>query len=100
MYVIAFLLEAKKNVVIPFTWVHGIENQWQKFLNKAINRNQTFLCFYSEQQFALDHQGQPNIELVPNWHQFLTIRAVFPSDGVYYANLVAFKGIININSLY
>lgn len=98
MFLIVYLRDPKVNVVLPHTWVYGINNQWKKFLNNAINQNQVHMCFYSEQQAVLDSQGQPNMEFIPNWQQ-VTTNAIFPAEGLYYANLVTFKGNFNIYSL-
>lgn len=92
MFFVVFLIEAKKTVVIPQTWVHGIKNQWKKFLNNSINRNQQYLCYYSEETHAKDAQGHPNANFIPNWPMLITLNAVYPATGCYYANLLAYKG--------
>lgn len=76
-------MKSKKKVV------YGIKNQWAKFLNNNINRNQTYLCFYSEESRATDSQGRPNVDYIPNWQDLMSSNAVFPDAGCYYANLVA-----------
>lgn len=92
MFFVVYLIEAKKKVIIPQTWVRGIDQQWKKFLNKSINRNQKYLCFYSDDAHTKDDQGRPNGNFVPDWSSLVTLQAVYPTTGCYYANLIAYKG--------
>lgn len=92
MYFVVFLIEAKKIVVIPQTWIHGISDQWKKFINNSINRNQQYLCYYSEETHAQNAQGHPNGNFIPDWSTLITLNAVYPDTGCYYVNLLEFKG--------
>lgn len=93
MYFIAHFAVPKMHVIVPKTWVMGIENHWEKFINNSINKNQKFLCFYSERPEAMN-QGKPNAGFVPDFN--LGLNHVFPADGCYIANLVLYKGNINL----
>lgn len=91
MYFIAHFLESRIHVIVPQTWVHAIDEHWEKFINNSINKNQKFICFYSERPEAMI-QGRPNDKFVPNFSLGLNHR--FPEDGCYMANLLMYKGLI------
>lgn len=71
MYFGVFLVDLSYHVVIPKTWVQGIDNHWEKFVNKSLNRNQIFRCFYGGGLNiginAWDVEGRPNINYTPNF---------------------------------
>lgn len=90
MYFVVHLLKSGKHIVVPKTWIQSIDEHWEKFVNKSINRNQKFLCFYSERGEAMNEEGKPNSEFVPNFS--LCIDPDFPNDGCYMAKLILYKG--------
>lgn len=81
MYFVAYLLDSKKHVVIPKTWVFDIKNHWEKFINHSINRNQKFLVFYSET--CVNQEGQPDYDFEPDFN-----------ENCHLAKLIYFKGIL------
>lgn len=90
MYYIVYLLKPKKNVVIPMPWVSEGKKHLEKFVNNAINCNQIYLCYYSQEDHALLDE-QPNPDFVPDFRSSMNID--FPNTGCYYEKLVQFKGI-------
>lgn len=92
MFFIVFLCEPKVNVVILHNWIYEIEKQWAKFLNNSINRNQKYLCYYSEELCALDARGRPNINWMPDWRNVIASTTVFPEAGFYHGKLISYKG--------
>lgn len=90
MYFVAIFLNEGIHVIIPKSWVLSIDDHWEKFINNSINRNQRFLCFFSEQGDAMIDQ-KPNGNFVPNFN--LDVDPEFPKDGCYIANLIFYKGM-------
>lgn len=88
MFFGVFFLQPSVHVIIPKTWIQGIDDHWEKFVNFSLNHNQTFRCFYSQELNALDVQGQPNVNFVPNFELDL---AEFPNEGCYFGKLIFFK---------
>lgn len=90
MYFVVQLLNPKISLIVPKTWVKGIDGHWEKFVNRSINRNQVFLCFYSEKPEALDDTLRPNGNFVPNFDE---MGENFPDAGCYHAKLLWYKGM-------
>lgn len=89
MYFVVQFLNPKMNLIVPKEWVKDIDEHWEKFVNRSINRNQVFLCFYSENPEAMDDHMCPNRNFPPN---FAAGMGDFPNDGCYQAHLLWFKG--------
>lgn len=85
MYFVIYLLEPKRNVIVPIKWVKDGGQYLEKFVNNVINCNQTFLCFYTKTNQAL----RPNLDIVPNFGSRLN--RCWPETGCYYGKLVKFK---------
>lgn len=88
MYFVAYFYTHGLYVIVPRTWIRGIDEQWEKFVNNSINRNQTFLCYYS--QNAINDEGRPDSDILPVFR--IPVNNKFGGDGCYYANLVCYKG--------
>lgn len=84
MYFVVQFTNPKICSIIPKAWVQDIDEHWEKFVNRSINRNQKFLCFYSEKL------ERPDGKFVPNFNAELSEN--FPDEGCYFANLLWFKG--------
>lgn len=89
MYFIVYFLAPKIHVIIPQTWIHGIKDHWEKFVNNSINKNQKFVCYYSQCTEAMN-EGRPNADFVPDFS--LRLDPNFPADGCYVAKLLLYKG--------
>lgn len=97
MYFVAHVLNNGTHIVVPKTWILSIDDHWEKFVNNSINRNQKFLCFYTERDEAMDEEGKPSVEYVPNFQ--LHVDPQFPTEGCYLTKLVLYKGrfqVLNI----
>lgn len=90
MFFVALLIKPQLHVIIPKDWVFGIDDHWEKFVNASINRNQIFLCFYSEEARAIDDHERPNVDFPPDFG--LSKKVVFPETGCYDANLIWYRG--------
>lgn len=88
MYFAVFLLRPSIHVIIPKTWIEGIDDHWEKFVNHSLNHNQIFRCFYSKEPNALDTEKRPNVNFVPKFELDAT---EFPNEGCYLGKLVFFK---------
>lgn len=87
MYFVAHFYAHEVYVIVPKTWIRGINDQWEKFINNSINRNQTFLCYYSARAL--------NDDVLPVFR--IPVNAFFPGDGCYYTNLICYKGMIEFH---
>lgn len=92
MFFVVYILNANTHVIIPKRWIYDIDRHWEKFINFSLNRNQTFLVFYSENTDAMDKQGRPNVDFAPDFN--LGTNVAFPENGCYLAKLCRFKGEI------
>lgn len=84
-------MNPKVRVIIPKKWIQEIDENWEKFVNNSINRNQTFVVYYSEEGDAMDPNGIPNINFVPDF-SFVS-EVDFPRTGCYLAKLIRYKGM-------
>lgn len=91
MFFEVFLTKPKKFVVVPSSWILGIDAQWEKFVNQSLNRNQKFLVFYSTRPEAIDADQRPNEDFVPDFD--LRTDIDYPNEGCYVAKLVTFKSM-------
>lgn len=66
MYFVVYLKALQKNVVIPATWIHEIDSHIEKFINNSINKNQSFLCYYTNNEAAYI-DGCPKPYFLPNF---------------------------------
>lgn len=60
VYLVVFLLEAQKNVIVPKSWIHDIGRHFEKLVNNSLNRSQPFLCFYPEASSHAFINGRPD----------------------------------------
>lgn len=92
MYFVVYLSALKKNVVLPVSWIHGIENHFEKFMNKSINSSQRFLCYYTTNDDAFV-DGSPNEDYQPDFNSAVINEANADEtfDGCFYGKLKQFK---------
>lgn len=67
MFFVVFLVAPKKNVVIPYSWILGINNHMDKFMNYGLNTNQNFLAFYTNKNAAFDENDIPRCDYCANF---------------------------------
>lgn len=93
MYFIVFLIAPKKNVVIPYTWIFGVNQHIEKFMNNGVNSNQEFLAFYTNNNAAFDDNGIPRDDYQANFQaSFSEVLPTKPStDGLYRCYIRKFK---------
>lgn len=66
VYYVVFLLEQRKHVVVPATWIRDVQKHYEKFVNNSINRSQKFLCFYTTSEEA-HIDGRPDENFVADF---------------------------------
>lgn len=98
MFFIVFFLEAVMHKVVPHTWIHGLSEQLEKFINFGLNKNQKFMAFYTDSADAFDDNGVPRPDFVPDFN--LSHRNNFPAEGLYLCKLVKFRGKFYFSSLF
>lgn len=82
MYIVVFLKEAKKRLVVPDKWIMDFEIHMAKFLNYGLNRNQIYHVYWTENTTRFDENGVPDCEFKPNFGA-LSKGNGFPKDGLY-----------------
>lgn len=91
MYFVVYLHKLNKHFVIPATWINGIENQMEKFVNVSLNKSQKFLCFYTTNDAAFI-DGRPDTTFVPDFSTMVDEVNVDGSfNGCFYGNLKQYK---------
>lgn len=97
MYFIVYIKKAKRNVIVPYTWVYGLNRHLQQFLNYGINPNKQHLVFYTDTDNALAfHNNVPSIDFVPD--PSIGLAATFPNGGWYKAYIKKVKCNDNKNN--
>lgn len=72
MFAIVYLLEAKKNLIIPQNWIMGLTQENLNNFGKA--SYQTRRVFWS--QIGISCELIPDVSIIPNFH--LPLAKVFP----------------------
>lgn len=80
MYFVVYILNAKRYVVVPYTWVDGLQNHLELFLNNGINSNKKHKVFYTDNPRAFAN-GLPLLNFIPNNGVGFSTR--FPEEGWY-----------------
>lgn len=83
MFYIVYLIESKRNCILPVHWVDGNENQLEKFFNYGINNNQKYRCYFNNNRNIFDIQ--------PNFDDFPIGNSNFPEEGCYVGKIIKFK---------
>lgn len=97
MYFIVYLEKLNKNVILPATWIKNIEQHFEKFMNRSINRSQAQLCYYTTNAEAFETNNtannRPRKEWLPSFVEMVreTIEGQ-PFDGCFLGFLQHFKG--------
>lgn len=89
MYFIVHLIKPQIDVIVPANWIKGINDQWEKFINNSLNKNQVFLCYFSTHPNALDIDGRLDSDYMPVFNR---MARQYPEEGCYTAKLIRYKG--------
>lgn len=93
MYFVVYFIELNKNVILPTSWIRGIDDHFEKFMNKSLNTTQKFLCFYTNDETAFEDNGAPNIDYPADFS--MALRNDFNGPGSFFGKLKHFKGKFN-----
>lgn len=97
MYFVVFLDVLRKQVIVPAYWINDIAEHFEKFVNKSLNTNQWFLCYYTNDNAAFIN-GQPNKDYEPDFGRQMVNDISGAFDGCFLCKLVHFgrEYLINI----
>lgn len=100
-YFIVYLRQLKKYVVLPASWIKGIENHFEKFVNNSLNSSQQFLCYYTSNQAAFvddcpDHNFEPDFDS----GMIADTNVAQSFDGCFFGKLKHYHGMLFMNKLY
>lgn len=92
MYYIAYLTDFKENIIVPQNWILNISDHLEKFINNSINSNQTFVCFYTNNNSAFDENRELKTNYPPKFNiPFGRKFSKEPKEGLYNVQLKAFR---------
>lgn len=94
MFFVVFILSAKKNVIVPHSWIHNIDLIFESLVNNGMNRNQKFKSFWSNEQEAMNADGIPLASYMPIRFESNAMRRrvfPFPEEGWYDSKIRRFK---------
>lgn len=75
MFFVVYSIEIRKYLIIPVNWVKDLS--WEKHVNRSLNRNQFYRCFYSTKEEAWK-DGVPDNNFIPNF--LAPIGTTFPTE--------------------
>lgn len=92
MYFVVFLHKLNKNVVLPSTWIRGMDNgQMEKFVKRSLNRSQRFMCYYTTNKAAFVADC-PDMDFVPDFQTMVNeIGLDGQYDGCFIGQLISFR---------
>lgn len=83
MYFVVFIVKAKRYVVVPYTWVYGVENIIELLLNNGVNSNKKRRVYFTNNPNAFGRDNVPSSSNVPDHN--IGFARKFPEDGWYVA---------------
>lgn len=97
MYFVVYILQAKKNVVVPYSWIKGIDSVIENFINNGVKPTYRFQVFWTDSRDAFDREdlaedlGEdvPSTNYAPNINASTT--STFPHEGWYTCFIKKFK---------
>lgn len=93
MYFVVFLEKLKTNVILPASWIKDIEDHFEKFMNRSINRSQALLCYYTTNLEAFEANKCPRKDWPASFGNMVDDPIDdHPFDGCFLGFLQQFKG--------
>lgn len=89
MYFVAYLVNERMHIVVPHSWISGVNAHIAHFINRGINSNIKVLVFWTNNDEAFNANGAPRVDYQPNQNASLT--STFPNDGWYQCYLRRFN---------
>lgn len=87
MYFIVRLKRAHQRLIVPHSWILDINKHVEKFMNNGLNKNQTFVVFWTGNSAAFDENDVPRAEFKPKLNG--NRAAQFPDEGLYDCNIMS-----------
>lgn len=87
MYFIVYLINEKKCVTVPHTWIQDMHEYIENFVNNGLNKKK-FLTFYTDNSAAFEGT-LPRASHSPNLGA--SLNASFPKEGWYRCYVRKFK---------
>lgn len=95
MYFVVYLLGLNKNVILPATWIKNVSEQFEKFINRSLNRSQAMLCYFTTNPAAFDEKNCPRKDWDPDFSSMVVMNdseAYNEFDGCFVGLVQQFKG--------
>lgn len=92
-FVAAITVGKKQLIVVPANWICDFFSHFEKFMANSLNRNQTFLCYYSFNEEALVGEDKvPNCDFQPNFNARVFEKMPFDDEeeGCLHINLLKY----------
>lgn len=99
MFFIVFILGARRNVIVPHSWINDIDSHIEFFINNGVVSNRKFKSFWSDEQEAMDADGIPLASYMPIRFDTCAMRRrefKFPEQGWYDCKIRRFKSKFNL----
>lgn len=102
MYYVVFLNKFKKNVILPKSWILGIDEHEENFINNSINSNHQFLCYFTSNPAAFDENMCPKSDFAPNFSANMVNEANKNGtfDGCFLGKLKKYKSMLTYSKIY
>lgn len=99
MFFVVFILSARKNVIVPHSWINEFDSYFESFINAGVNSSRKFKTFWSDEQEAKDADGIPMASYMPIRFDTCAMRNrvfKFPEEGWYECKIRRCKSKFNL----
>lgn len=88
MYFVVFIIQTRRHVIVPHSWIKEINFHAENIINNGINHNRKFMVFWTDNPEAFIGQ-RPLRNYAPN--VFASTTSIFPDEGWYSCYIKRFK---------
>lgn len=81
-----FMTQDRQRYIVPHSWIENLQDHLEKFINRGLNRNQTFTVFYTDNPDAFDENNVPRQSYHPNFAA--SPHRILPREGLYDCKLM------------
>lgn len=89
MYFVVFLVSPRVTITIPQSWIKDFDKHNEKFMNFGVNTNQTYVCYYTQNDDAKYENGAIFLHFTPDFNA--DFEPIFPSTGCYLCHIIKAK---------
>lgn len=90
MYFIVCITQSHSNVVVPYSWVSGIDSIVEHLVNFGMDSTHKFKVFWSKKPEALNNDGIP-IDTYGPYGKFQRPENLFPAEDWYECQIRRFR---------